>query len=163
MAKLRKLQPRLEALKERYGDDRQKLNQAMLELYRKEKINPLGGCLPILIQIPVFIALYWVLLESVELRQAPFFGWIRDLSAKDPYYVLPVLNGIAMWLTQRLSPSPGMDPLQQRVMQTLPILFAVLFAFFPSGLVLYWTVNGVLGLAQQWYILRKFEGSARRA
>lgn len=163
MAKLRKLQPRLEALKERYGEDRVKLNQAMLELYRKEKINPLGGCLPILIQIPVFIALYWVLLESVELRQAPFVGWIRDLSAKDPYYVLPILNGIAMWLTQKLSPSPGMDPLQRRIMEILPIAFAALFAFFPAGLVLYWTVNGILGLAQQWYILRKFEGSARRA
>lgn len=163
MARLRKLQPRLEALKERYGDDRKKLNQAMFELYRKEKINPLGGCLPILVQIPVFIALYWVLLESVELRQAPFVGWIRDLSAKDPYYVLPVLNGIAMWLTQRLTPSPGMDPMQRRIMQALPIAFAFLFAFFPSGLVLYWTVNGVLGLAQQWYILRKIEGSARGA
>ncbi len=161
MARLRKLQPRLEALKERYGDDRTKLNQAMLELYRKEKINPLGGCLPILVQIPIFIALYWVLLESVELRQAPFVGWIRDLSAKDPYYVLPVLNGIAMWLTQKLTPSPGMDPVQRRIMQTLPIAFAVLFAFFPAGLVLYWTVNGLLGLAQQWYILRKIEDADR--
>ncbi|MDW8478713.1 MAG: membrane protein insertase YidC [Xanthomonadales bacterium] len=163
MAKMRRLQPRLEALRERYGDDRAKLNQALLELYRKEKINPLGGCLPILVQIPVFIALYWVLLESVELRQAPFVGWIRDLSARDPYFVLPVLNGLTMWLTQKLSPSPGMDPLQQRLMQALPLVFAVLFAFFPAGLVLYWTVNGLLGLAQQWYILRRVEGAGRNA
>ncbi|HRQ64581.1 MAG TPA: membrane protein insertase YidC [Xanthomonadaceae bacterium] len=157
MAKMRKVQPRLMALKERYGDDRQKMNQAMMELYKKEKINPLGGCLPILVQIPIFIALYWVLLESVELRQAPFFGWIQDLSAPDPYFILPVLNGLAMWATQKLSPAPGMDPMQQKIMQTLPLVFAVLFAFFQAGLVLYWTVNGVLSLAQQWYITRKID------
>jgi YidC/Oxa1 family membrane protein insertase len=163
MAKMRKVQPRLMALKERYGDDRQKMNQAMMELYKKEKINPLGGCLPILIQIPIFIALYWVLLESVELRQAPFFGWIQDLSAPDPYFILPILNGLAMWATQKLSPAPGMDPMQQKIMQTLPIVFAVLFAFFQAGLVLYWTVNGVLSLAQQWYITRKIERQGEMA
>lgn len=163
MAKMRRLQPRLEQLKERYGDDRQKLNLAMMDLYKQEKINPLGGCLPILVQIPVFIALYWVLLESVELRHAPFFGWIQDLSARDPYYVLPVLNGAVMWLTQKLSPSPGMDPVQRRVFQTLPIVFSVMFAFFPAGLVLYWTTNGALGLLQQWLITRRIEAAERRA
>jgi YidC/Oxa1 family membrane protein insertase len=163
MAKMRKVQPRLMALKERYGDDRQKMNQAMMELYKKEKINPLGGCLPILVQIPIFIALYWVLLESVELRQAPFFGWIQDLSAPDPYFILPVLNGLAMWATQKLSPAPGMDPMQQKIMQTLPLVFAVLFAFFQAGLVLYWTVNGVLSLAQQWYITRKIDAQGVQA
>jgi YidC/Oxa1 family membrane protein insertase len=157
-AKMRKLTPRLQALKERYGDDRQKMNQAMMELYQKEKINPLGGCLPILVQIPVFIALYWVLLESVELRQAVFIpGWIDNISAKDPYFILPILNGVAMYLTQKLTPTTGMDPMQARVLQMMPVIFAVMFAFFPAGLVLYWTVNGVLGLAQQWYITRKIE------
>ena len=157
MAKMRKLQPRLAQLKERYGDDRQKMNTAMMELYKKEKINPLGGCLPILLQIPVFIALYWVLLESVELRQAPFFLWIQDLSVRDPYYILPVLNGAVMWLTQKLSPSPGMDPIQKRIFQFLPIVFSVMFAFFPAGLVLYWTTNGALGLLQQWFITKRIE------
>ncbi len=155
MARMRKLQPRLAALKERYGDDRQKMNQAMMELYQKEKINPFGGCLPILVQIPVFIALYWVLIESVELRHAPFIGWIHSLSERDPYFVLPVLNGLAMWAAQKLTPTPGMDPMQQKVMQLMPIMFAVMFAFFPAGLVLYWTVNGVLGLLQQWIILKR--------
>jgi YidC/Oxa1 family membrane protein insertase len=157
MAKMRKLQPRLAQLKERYGDDRQKMNTAMMELYKKEKINPLGGCLPILLQIPVFIALYWVLLESVELRQAPFVLWIQDLSVRDPYYILPVLNGAVMWLTQKLSPSPGMDPIQKRIFQFLPIVFSVMFAFFPAGLVLYWTTNGALGLLQQWFITKRIE------
>jgi YidC/Oxa1 family membrane protein insertase len=157
MAKMRKLQPRLAQLKERYGDDRQKMNTAMMELYKKEKINPLGGCLPILLQIPVFIALYWVLLESVELRQAPFILWIQDLSVRDPYYILPVLNGAVMWLTQKLSPSPGMDPIQKRIFQFLPIMFSVMFAFFPAGLVLYWTTNGALGLLQQWFITKRIE------
>lgn len=160
MAKMRKLQPRLVQLKERYGDDRQKMNVAMMELYKKEKINPVGGCLPILLQIPVFIALYWVLLESVELRQAPFFLWIQDLSARDPYFVLPVLNGLTMWLTQKLSPSPGMDPIQKRIFQVMPILFSVMFAFFPAGLVLYWTTNGALGLLQQWIITKRIEAKA---
>jgi YidC/Oxa1 family membrane protein insertase len=161
MAKMRKLQPRLAQLKERYGDDRQKMNMAMMDLYKKEKINPLGGCLPILLQIPVFIALYWVLLESVELRQAPFFGWIQDLAARDPYYILPVLNGAVMWLTQKLSPSPGMDPIQRRIFQFMPIMFSVMFAFFPAGLVLYWTTNGALGLLQQWFITKRIEAGEK--
>jgi len=156
MAKMKKLQPRMEALKERYGDDKQKLSAATMELYQKEKINPLGGCLPTLVQIPVFFALYWVLLESVELRQAPFFGWIQNLSAPDPYYVLPLLNGAVMLGTQWLSPaSPGMDPMQQRMMKTMPLIFAVLFLFFPAGLVLYYAVNGGLSLLQQWIITKR--------
>jgi YidC/Oxa1 family membrane protein insertase len=157
MARMRKMQPRIEALKERYGDDRQKMNQAMLELYQKEKINPLGGCLPMLVQIPVFFALYWVLLESVELRQAPFIGWLQNLSAPDPYFVLPVLNGLAMIATQWLTPSAGMDPMQAKMMKIMPIAFSVLFAFFPAGLVLYWTVNGSLSLLQQWIITKRIE------
>jgi YidC/Oxa1 family membrane protein insertase len=157
MARMRKMQPRIESLKERYGDDRQKLNQAMLELYQKEKINPLGGCLPMLVQIPVFFALYWVLLESVELRQAPFILWIQNLSAPDPWYVLPFLNGLAMIATQLLTPSAGMDPMQARMMKIMPVAFSVLFAFFPAGLVLYWTANGSLSLLQQWVITRRIE------
>jgi len=157
MARMRKLQPRVAALKERYGDDRQKMNQAMLELYQKEKINPLGGCLPMLIQIPVFFALYWVLLESVELRQAPFILWIENLTAPDPYFVLPVLNAAAMLATQWLTPMTGMDPMQARIMKFMPVIFSVLFAFFPAGLVLYWTANGILSLAQQWVITRRIE------
>lgn len=164
MAKMRRLQPRLEALKERYGDDRQKLNAAMMELYQKEKINPLGGCLPVLIQIPVFFALYYVLLESVELRQAPFFGWIQNLSAPDPYYILPLINGAIMLGAQWLSPtSPGMDPVQARMMKTMPLIFAVLFLFFPAGLVLYYAVNGGLGLLQQWIITRRLEQAEAKA
>ena len=163
MAKMRKLQPRMEALKERYGDDRQKMSQATMELYKKEKINPLGGCLPTLIQIPVFFALYYMLLESVELRQAPFFGWIQNLSAPDPYYVLPIINALIMLGAQWLTPaSPGMDPLQQRLMKTMPLIFAVLFLFFPAGLVLYYAVNGGLGLLQQWIITRRFAAAAAR-
>jgi YidC/Oxa1 family membrane protein insertase len=158
MAKMKKLQPRMEALKERYGDDKQKLSAATMELYQKEKINPLGGCLPTLVQIPVFFALYWVLLESVELRQAPFFGWIQNLSAPDPLYVLPILNGLVMIGTMWLQPaSPGMDPMQQRMMKTMPLVFAVLFLFFPAGLVLYYAVNGGLGLLQQWIITKRME------
>ncbi|MFN7551271.1 MAG: membrane protein insertase YidC [Pseudomonadota bacterium] len=160
-AKMRKLQPRLQALKERYGDDRQKMNQAMMELYQKEKINPLGGCLPILVQIPVFIALYWVLLESVELRQAPFIGWIQNLSDKDPYFILPILNGIAMYATQKLTPTAGMDPMQARIMQMMPVVFSIMFAFFPAGLVLYWTINGALGLAQQYVITKRIEAGEK--
>jgi YidC/Oxa1 family membrane protein insertase len=156
MAKMKKLQPRLEALKDRYGDDKQKYNAAMMELYQKEKINPLGGCLPVLVQIPVFFALYWVLLESVELRQAPFFGWIQNLSAPDPYFILPILNAIQMILTQRMSPAaPGMDPLQARMMKTMPLIFSVLLAFAPAGLTLYWAVNGWLSLLQQWIITKR--------
>jgi YidC/Oxa1 family membrane protein insertase len=157
MARMRKLQPRLEALKERYGDDRQKLAQAQMELFKQEKVNPLGGCLPILVQIPVFFALYWVIFEAVELRQAPFFGWIQDLSVKDPYFVLPLLNAAVMWYTQRMSPTPGMDPVQRKVLQSMPLIFGVLFAFFPAGLVLYWLANGVLGLIQQIVIMKRVE------
>lgn len=159
MANMRRLSPKLKALKERYGDDRQKMSQAMMKIYKEEKINPLGGCLPILVQIPVFIALYWVLLESVEMRQAPFFLWLDDLSAKDPYYVLPLLMGISMFIQQKLNPPP-MDPVQQKVMQALPIIFTAFFAFFPSGLVLYWVVNNCLSIAQQWHITRKVEAQA---
>jgi len=155
MARMRKLQPRIEQLKERYGDDRQRMSQAMMELYKTEKVNPLGGCLPILVQIPIFIALYWVLLESVELRQAPFILWIDNLSVRDPYFILPVLNAAFMILTQRLTPTAGMDPLQAKIMQFMPIGFSFMFAFFPAGLVLYWATNAGLSLAQQWYITRK--------
>jgi YidC/Oxa1 family membrane protein insertase len=153
MAQMRKLQPRLKQLKERFGDDKQKLNEAMMKMYREEKINPLGGCLPILVQIPVFIALYWMLLESVEMRQAPFMLWIDDLSTKDPYFVLPVLMGITMFIQHKLNPTP-LDPIQARVMMILPIAFTFFFMFFPSGLVLYWVVNNTLSIAQQYYITR---------
>jgi len=156
MANMRKLAPRMKTLKERYGDDRQKLNQAMMEMYKKEKINPLGGCLPIVVQIPVFISLYWVLLESVELRHAPFILWITDMSSPDPYYILPLLMGATMLIQQRLNPAP-MDPIQAKVMMMLPIVFTVFFAFFPSGLVLYWVVNNTLSIAQQWMITRRIE------
>jgi YidC/Oxa1 family membrane protein insertase len=154
MAQMRKLTPRIQALKERYGDDRQRMNEAMMEIYRKEKINPLGGCLPIVVQIPVFIALYWVLIESVELRQAPWMFWIRDLSAQDPYYVLPLIMGVTMFVQQKLSPAPP-DPMQAKVMMGMPILFTGMFLFFPSGLVLYWVVNNTLSISQQWYITKK--------
>lgn len=154
MARMRKLQPRLTALRERYADDRARMNQAMMDLYKKEKINPLGGCLPILVQIPVFIALYWVLLESVELRQAGFMFWIRDLSTYDPFFVLPILMGITMFLQQRLNPAPP-DPLQAKIMMALPFIFTFFFLFFPSGLVLYWFVNNLLSIAQQWVITRR--------
>lgn len=153
MAQMRELAPRLQRMKEQYGDDRQKLHQAMMELYKKEKINPMGGCLPILIQIPVFISLYWVLLGSVEMRQAPFALWIQDLSAIDPYYVLPVLMGITMIIQTRLNPTPP-DPIQAKVMKIMPVVFSVFFFFFPAGLVLYWLVNNVLSIAQQWHINR---------
>ncbi|HFD79715.1 MAG TPA: membrane protein insertase YidC, partial [Gammaproteobacteria bacterium] len=154
MAKMRNLAPRMQALKERYGDDKQKLNQAMMEMYKKEKVNPLGGCLPVLVQIPVFIALYWVLLESVEMRQAPFMLWIQNLSAPDPYYVLPLIMGVTMFIQQKLNPAP-MDPIQAKVMMILPVVFTVFFAFFPAGLVLYWVVNNTLSIAQQWVITKR--------
>lgn len=159
MAKMRKFAPKLQQLKERYGDDRQRMSQAMMEIYKKEKINPLGGCLPMLVQIPVFIALYWVLLESVELRQAPFILWIHDLSTKDPYYVLPLIMGATMFLQQKLNPPPP-DPLQAKVLSVLPVVFTLFFAFFPSGLVLYWVVNNVLSIAQQWFITHRIEKAA---
>lgn len=151
MAQMRELAPRLQAMKEKFGDDRQKMQAAMMELYKKEKINPMGGCLPILVQIPVFIALYWVLLGSVELRHAPFFGWIHDLSAIDPYYILPIIMGASMLVQTRLNPKPA-DPIQAKVMTWMPVIFSVFFFFFPAGLVLYWVVNNVLSIAQQWYI-----------
>ncbi len=156
-AKMRKLQPRIQQLKERFGDDKQKFNVAMMEIYKKEKVNPLGGCLPILVQIPVFFALYWVLLESVELRQADFMLWITDLSSPDPLFILPVINGAAMFLTTKLSPNPAADPIQQKIFLAMPIVFSVMFAFFQAGLVLYWTVNAVLSLAQQWFITKRVE------
>ncbi len=156
MANMRRLAPKVTSLRERYGDDRQRMSQAMMELYKTEKINPLGGCLPMLVQIPVFIALYWVLLESVEMRQAPFIGWINDLSIKDPYYILPVLMGISMFVQQKLNPPPP-DPIQAKVMMALPFIFTLFFAFFPAGLVLYWVSNSVISILQQWVITRRIE------
>lgn len=154
MAKMRKLQPRLKTLQERYKDDRQKLSMKMMELYKTEKVNPAAGCLPMLIQIPFFIAFYWVLLESVEMRQEPFALWITDLSSRDPFFVLPLLMGVAMFVQQKLNPAPP-DPIQAKVMSVLPVIFTVFFAFFPAGLVLYWLTNSVLSVAQQWNINRK--------
>ena len=156
MARMRKLAPRIQTLRDRHSGDRQKMNQAMMELYKKEKINPLGGCLPIVVQIPVFIALYWVLLETVELRQADFIFWLNDLATHDPFFVLPVLMGGSMFLQQRLSPTPP-DPIQAKVMMFLPIIFTGFFLFFPSGLVLYWLVNNLLSIAQQWAITKRIE------
>lgn len=158
MAKMKLMAPKLQRLKERYGDDRQKMHQAMMELYKTEKINPLGGCLPIVVQIPVFIALYWVLLLSVELRHAPFYFWITDLSTPDPIFVLPVLMGATMFIQTWLNPTPP-DPMQARLMKIMPIAFSVFFFFFPAGLVLYWLVNNVLSIAQQWQITRSLERS----
>jgi len=157
MANMRKLQPRLAQLKESYGDDRQRFNTEMMDLYRKEKVNPMGGCLPIMVQIPVFISLYWVLIETVELRQAPFLLWVQDLSSQDPYFVLPVIMGITMFLQQRLNPAP-VDPLQAKIMRMFPIVFTVFFLFFPAGLVLYWVTNNTLSIIQQWFITKKIVG-----
>lgn len=153
MARMKKLQPKMEELKARLGDDREAMGRATMEMYKKEKVNPLGGCLPMIIQIPVFIALYWTLMESVELRQAPWIGWIKDLSVMDPYYILPVLMGISMFVQQRLNPAP-VDPIQQKIFMFMPLIFTVFFAFFPAGLVLYWISNNVLSISQQWYITR---------
>jgi YidC/Oxa1 family membrane protein insertase len=160
MAQMKVLAPKMEKLKQLYGDDRQKLNQAMMELYRTEKINPLGGCLPIVVQIPVFIALYWVLLASIELRHAPWLGWIHDLSAPDPYFILPVIYAVSMFVQTRLNPQPA-DPVQARVMLIMPIMFSVFFLFFPAGLVLYWVVQNLLSILQQWHINRTLEREAR--
>ena len=151
MARMKKLQPELVSLKERYGDDRAKMGQATMELYKKEKVNPLGGCLPMLVQIPVFIALYWMLIESVELRQAPWILWIKDLADKDPFFILPVIMGVTMFIQQKLNPAP-VDPIQAKVFMFLPFIFTAFFAFFPAGLVLYWIVNNTLSIAQQYYI-----------
>jgi YidC/Oxa1 family membrane protein insertase len=159
MARMRVLAPKLQRLKEQYGDDRGRLQQAMMDLYKTEKINPLGGCLPIVVQIPVFIALYWVLLGSFELRQAPFMLWIKDLAAQDPYYILPVLMGATMIIQTRLNPEPP-DPVQAKIMKIMPIAFSVFFFFFPAGLVLYWLVNNILSIAQQWHITRSMEHTA---
>lgn len=159
MSALKKLQPRLNALKEKYGDDRQKFTQETLELYRKEKVNPMSGCLPILVQIPVFIGLYWVLVESVQLRQAPFILWIHDLSMKDPFYVLPLLMGLSMFAQQRLNPPPP-DPMQAKVMMLMPVVFTVMFLNFPAGLMLYWFVNNSLSFLQQWFIMHRMEKNA---
>ncbi|ATD66464.1 MULTISPECIES: membrane protein insertase YidC [Luteimonas] len=163
MAKMRKFQPRIAQLKERYGDDKQKFQMAMMELYKKEKINPIGGCLPVLLQMPVFFALYWVLLESVELRHAPWMLWIHDLTARDPYFILPVLNIAIMWATQKLTPMVGMDPMQQKIMQFMPLVFGAIMIFFPSGLVLYWVTNGGLGLLQQWWMIRRYSEAPAKA
>jgi len=156
MAKMRKLQPEMARLKERYGDDKQQFSQAMMELYKKEGANPLGGCLPILLQMPVFLALYWTLMESVELRHAPFILWIDDLSAMDPYFVLPILMGISMFVTQMLQPEPP-DPIQAKVFKFMPIMFTFFFLWFPSGLVLYWFINNLLSIMQQYYVTRQLE------
>ena len=159
MAKMRELAPRLQAMKEKFGDDKQKMQQAMMELYKKEKINPMGGCLPIVVQIPVFISLYWMLLGTIELRHAPFFGWIKDLSAIDPYYILPILMGATMIIQTYLNPPPT-DPVQAKVMKVMPVVFSVFFFFFPAGLVLYWLVNNVLSITQQWYINKTIHAEA---
>jgi len=161
MSGLKKLQPKINALKERFGDDKQKFTQATLELYKKEKVNPMSGCLPILVQIPVFIGLYWVLIESVQLRHAPFILWIHDLSIKDPYYVLPVLMGLSMLLQQRLNPPPP-DPVQAKVMMLMPVVFTALFLNFPAGLMLYWFVNNSLSFLQQWYIMRSMNNDGNK-
>ncbi len=159
MARMRKLQPRIKTLKERHKDNKQKFNEEMMGLYKKEKVNPMGGCLPMLIQIPVFISLYWVLQESVELRQAPFMLWLQDLSSPDPFYILPAINAAAMYFTQKLSPTPGMDPMQAKIMKFMPLGFSIMFAFFPSGLVLYWAVNSSLSLLQQWIITKRIDAA----
>ncbi len=156
MAKMRKLGPKLAELKEQFGDDRQKMSQAMMELYKKEKVNPMGGCLPILVQMPVFIALYWTLLESVELRQAPWLGWIHDLSQMDPYFILPLIMGASMFIQQMLNPTPP-DPVQAKVMKMMPVIFTFFFLFFPAGLVLYWVTNNTLSIIQQYFITKKIE------
>ena len=157
MAKMRNLQPKMTQLKERFGDDRQKMSQAMMELYRKEKVNPAGGCLPLLIQMPIFLALYWVFLESVELRHAPFMLWIQDLSAQDPFYILPVLMGISMFIMQKMQPMTVQDPMQQKIMQYMPVMFTVFFFWFPSGLVLYWLVSNIISIVQMKIIFSGIE------
>lgn len=162
MAKMRLVAPKLEKIKQQYGDDRERLNRAMMDLYKTEQINPLGGCLPVLIQIPVFIGLYWSILESVELRHAPFVAWITDLSATDPYFVLPVIMGISMFIQTKLNPAPT-DPLQAKIMQIMPLAFSIIFFFFPAGLVLYSIVNNILSISQQWYITHSAEAAQKGA
>lgn len=157
MAKMRMLQPKMQALKERYGDDRQKFGQAMMEMYRKEKVNPMGGCFPLLLQMPIFLALFYVFLESTELRHAEFMLWLTDLSSMDPYYVLPVLFGASMFLTQKLQPMTVTDPMQQKMMTYMPVVFSIFFIWFPSGLVLYWLVSNLISIAQMLIIYRGME------
>jgi len=156
MAKMRKVSPKMQQLKDLYGDDRQKMSQEMMKLYKKEKVNPMGGCLPILIQMPVFISLYWVLIESVELRHAPFMLWIHDLSVKDPYFIFPLIMGITMFIQQKLNPTPP-DPMQAKIMQWMPVAFTFMFLWFPAGLVIYWVTNNTLSIIQQYIITRKIE------
>ena len=162
MAKMRQLGPKLTRLREQHGNDRQAFSKEMMAIYKKEKINPLGGCLPIVVQMPVFIALYWTLLESVELRHAPFIFWIQDLAVMDPYFILPILMGASMFLQQQLSPTPMGDPIQVKIMKFLPLIFTVFFLWFPAGLVLYWLVNNILSIAQQWVITRQIEKQAAK-
>lgn len=162
MAKMRKVGPRMQKLKEQYGDDKMGFQRAMMEMYKREKINPLGGCMPILVQIPVFIALYWVLLASVEMRNAPWLGWVTDLAAPDPYYILPVIMAVTMFIQTKLNPTPP-DPVQAKIMMVMPLVFSVMFIFFPAGLVLYWVVNNILSIAQQWVITRQIESAPATA
>jgi YidC/Oxa1 family membrane protein insertase len=161
MAKMKTVAPRLKALQERHKDDREAQARAMMELYKREKINPVAGCLPILVQVPFFLAFYWVLLESVEMRQAPFMGWIQDLSSRDPYFVLPILMGVAMYAQYKLNPTPP-DPVQAKVFAFMPVIMTFMFMWFPAGLVLYWLTNTVLSIAQQWKINRVVEAEARK-
>jgi len=156
MAKMRALAPEIAKLKEKFGDDRSKMSQGMMELYKREKANPLSGCFPIIIQMPVFIGLYWMLMETVELRHAPFFLWIQDLSVQDPYFVLPLLMGATMFIQQMLNPTPP-DPMQAKIMKMLPIVFTIFFLWFPAGLVLYWVCNNVLSITQQYIITKRIE------
>jgi YidC/Oxa1 family membrane protein insertase len=162
MANMRRVQPKMAAIREEFADDKQKQSQAMMELYRKEKINPMGGCLPILVQMPVFIGLYWMLMESVELRHAPFMLWITDLSVMDPYFVLPLMMGASMFFMQKLNPPPP-DPMQAKIMQWMPVMFTFFFLWFPAGLVLYWVVNNLLSMAQQFVITRQIEAAAAKS
>jgi YidC/Oxa1 family membrane protein insertase len=161
MAKMRAISPRIKNIQERYKDDREQLAKQMMELYKREKINPVAGCLPILVQIPVFLAFYWVLLESVEMRQAPFFGWIQDLSSKDPYFILPILMGVGMYGQFKLNPAPP-DPMQAKMFAFMPVIMTVMMAWFPSGLVLYWLTNTLLSIAQQWQINRVVEAETKK-
>jgi YidC/Oxa1 family membrane protein insertase len=156
MARMKEVTPRMMKLREQYGDDKAKLNAAMMELYKNEKINPLGGCLPILVQIPVFISLYWVLLASVEMRNAPWMLWVQDLATPDAWFILPVLMMATMWIQYKLNPTPP-DPVQAKVMMFMPLIFGVMFFFFPAGLVLYWLTNNILSIAQQWYVTKQIE------
>lgn len=157
MAKMRLLQPKIQALRERYGEDRQKVSKAMMEMYKEEKVNPLGGCFPIVLQMPIFIALYWSLMEAVELRHAPFMFWIQDLSVQDPFYILPILMGVSMFFIQKMSPATVQDPMQQKIMKFMPVVFTFFFLWFPAGLVLYWLMSNIVTLVQQTIIYKQFE------